>query len=229
MNVLIGMAESEGFAVKPDSKQRETMHFCAYDEKIGFSFTEKVHQVELESPRSRQKPDGGWYPTYAGKPIDYDPTGELCIEVRNYWSGGLRKTWRDSQKRRLEELLPECLIGLLKIALVTHRQMEQRRQQEIARQKKREEMLDLQKQIEAETKRVQQLQQNAMNWHTARLIRDYVEAVIIKARAESKPVGPDTEIGKWILWAKEQADRFDPISASPASVLDRRSEIGPWL
>jgi hypothetical protein len=73
---------------------------------------------------------------------------------------------------------------------------------------------------------VQQLQQNVINWQTARLIRDHIEAVIIKARAENKPIGADTELGKWILWAKEQADRFDPISASPPSVLDRRLEIG---
>jgi hypothetical protein len=144
MNTLICMAESEGFRVVADSEQRETMDFCAYDERVEFSLTEKVHQVELESPRPPEKLHGGRYPTYAGKPIDYEPTGELCIEVRNYWSGGLRKTWRDSQKRRLEDLLSECLIGLLKIALVTHREMEQRRHKEIARQKKREEMLELQ-------------------------------------------------------------------------------------
>ena len=39
------------------------------------------------------------------------------IEVWNYYSGGPQKVWRDRESVKLEELVPKCVAGMMRIAL----------------------------------------------------------------------------------------------------------------
>ncbi len=37
-------------------------------------------------------------------------------------------------------------------------------------------------------------------------------------------IGPDSEFGKWVTWARAQADRLDPLVANVTSVSDEGEE-----
>ena len=54
------------------------------------------------------------------------------------------------------------------------------------------------------------------NWQKSKAIRAYVAAVEAAAKRNNAFEG----LAPWINWASDQADRFDPFSESPSSILD---------
>lgn len=61
-------------------------------------------------------------------------------------------------------------------------------------------------------------------WHKSQAIRTYVEAArenLIEVQGE---VVPDSDEVRWLHWASNQADRIDPLTDSPPSVLDEKSK-----
>ena len=48
-------------------------------------------------------------------------------------------------------------------------------------------------------------------WAGTYRIQDFIQAVKEKAVRRRGKVAPASELGKWIAWALEQADRFDPL------------------
>lgn len=81
---------------------------------------------------------------------------------------------------------------------------------------------------DAEENRIQRLQSGAEDWHRARRIREYVLALVDCKKEQGTEFGPDTALGKWMTWALQQADRIDPLIASPPSILDRKRELDGW-
>jgi hypothetical protein len=41
-------------------------------------------------------------------------------------------------------------------------------------------------------------------------------------------LGLDTALGKWTIWALQQADRIDPLTENPTSILNRKRELDGW-
>jgi hypothetical protein len=65
----------------------------------------------------------------------------------------------------------------------------------------------------------------ATNWMRTKHIRDYVLALIEVREKQGHKLAPNISLGKWALWAMDQADRLDPLTQSPPSVLDRKWEL----
>ena len=81
--------------------------------------------------------------------------------------------------------------------------------------------------IEAEQNRVDTLFGAADNWHESLQLREYIEAVRDDAIAKGVDTGKSSEMGQWLAWAREQADRHDPLCESPPSILDDASKYKP--
>jgi hypothetical protein len=109
MAVIIHMLEREGFKLVVEKKQSESTCAIVYGETIRFGLIERSRQVK-PSPR----PDAT--SRYSYNPIRIEPTGVLSIEVWKYNAEGLQKTWRDRESARLEEQLPKCVAGMMRIA-----------------------------------------------------------------------------------------------------------------
>ena len=65
------------------------------------------------------------------------------------------------------------------------------------------------------------------NWHKSQIIRQFVDAVRESVLKKNGSIEPDGELDKWISWAIQQADRFDPLVKSPPSILDE-PEPSEW-
>jgi hypothetical protein len=123
-------------------------------------------------------------------------------------------------KQRLENLLNYFMIGLVEGALKieevrTTREREEQKRQEAIRI--RQEKVRL---IEEEKSRIQTLEMDAANWLKSQQIKSYVEAVGNLVIQNEGEIAQGSEAEKWLIWAKEQADRFDPLTKSPRSILD---------
>lgn len=105
---------------------------------------------------------------------------------------------------------------------------EQARLDEIERRKKAQVRLVLAQQIDEEEKKVRDLDSWVTNWGRADQMRQFIIALEKLWRDEGHDLSPDSQKGQRILWMKQQANRLDPMVASPASILDRKGELSRW-
>lgn len=157
------------------------------------------------------------------------PSGLLTIEIEGagYWFRGHRHVWRDTPKRRLEDLLGKVAAGLVDFAAHRKEQLleeERRRREEQERERQRQEQARLlaekRQRFKAERARVDALLQQANNWKQSQELRDYIEAQRQKHVTNLGTVEPESDFARWLEWANQQADRLDPFVPSPPSILD---------
>jgi hypothetical protein len=207
MAALIHMLDQEGFKVAVEKKATESTSVVVHGEKIRFGLIERFKQI-----KPTPKPTGS---AYSYNPVTLESTGILSIEVWNYYSGGPQKVWRDRAGVKLEERLPSCVAGMMRIALRQRAKAKERHEKELAHQKRVEEVESELKKIQMEEKRIKALRRDAVAWHRAERLRKYIAAV---RQSSAK----DTE---WIMWAELQADRLDPLKENAKSIVDDKDEV----
>ncbi|SRR6266404_270169 len=208
MAVIISLLEEQGFKVVVEKKDTESTSAIVYGEKIRFGLIERSRQV-----KPAPKPSGS--SAYSYDSIRLEPTGILSIEVWNYYSGGPQKVWRDRESAKLEEQLPKCVAGMMRIALKERADEKARHERELAREKRIAAVEAELVKIEAEEKRIRVLRKEATSWHRADRIRKYIAAALESG----------VKNAEWITWAERQADRIDPLKPSPSSIVDDKEKV----
>jgi hypothetical protein len=85
-------------------------------------------------------------------------------------------------------------------------------------------MVQVQKEIEEEAKRLEQFNRWLESWERAERLRWFITVYAQKSR--SPPAEKQSKYREWIEWATREADRLDPlVSKKPASVVDRKHEL----
>jgi hypothetical protein len=157
----------------------------------------------------------------------YEPTGDLSLHIFSH-SSYFRTSWSDTEHTKIESLVPECVASMMKVAVEHRRNTAKKNQEEFFRKLHWEELQQLKQQVDVEEARIQRLEKCAENWHRARRIREYVLAVVDLKTKQEKVLGPNTALGKWAIWALQQADRIDPLADDAPSILDRKWELKDW-
>lgn len=225
MEALIKALEKRGGSV---SISGESTLVVILDVRIGFGISEQIVRKKIEA---RDYDLDGYYRFGHSRFDDQRiPSGILCLTLNDpdfYWDSHFRKNWRDSEKRPLENSLDSFMKGLLNLAVHKReriRQKEEENRQQLERQRIRQEEERLRaeklRQIKEEQKRLSGLVSAAEAWKKSILVRDFINAVEAAARAGYYPIEPKEELKNWLKWASEQADRLDPVTPSPPSILD---------
>ena len=155
----------------------------------------------------------------AGGTHDYVSTGDVAIKRGTYGPA-----WRDLRKLKVEDRLNEAMASFIAAAFDHRRQ--KREAEEDARLVRVEEArrAELRRLREEEEQAVATLRRDANDWRNATLIRRYVRAA---ERSEDR-FSDDDSRQTWVAWARAQADRIDPLTPSPPSVLDQdKRELRP--
>jgi hypothetical protein len=228
MHALIIALEKGGHSLLIETSQDggSTMYAVIERERVEFALREarkqEPHVVTADEERALAISTWRTVPLY-----DLRPTGRLRLEIATYSNRRVRRLWQDGKKQSLENCLNEVIISFLTLANEAkarrqHREEELRRRQEWERH--REEKLRL---IQQEERRVEELVSAAEAWHQSHRIRAYLNAV--RDAAINAPVEDGSELAQWLTWADNQADRLDPLTKSPLSIIDEKSkwERGP--
>ncbi len=217
MAAIIHMLEREGFELVVEKSKSESTSVTVYGETIRFGLIERSRQVK-PSPKLNASSISSY------NPIRLEPTGVLSIEIWNYYGGGLQKTWRDRESVRLEEQLSKCVAGMMRIALKERAERDKREREELGRQKRIDEVRAQLRLVEKEEKKIKTLERDAIRWHRAERIREYINAVrndaLKKADSEDRAA-----LLEWVTWAEQQADRIDPLKPSLPSLLDDKGKV----
>jgi hypothetical protein len=230
MEALIKALEKRGGSV---SISEGSTRVSILDVRLGFGISEQIARKKIEA----KELDLDGYYRFGHSRFDEQriPSGILCLTLNDpdfYWDSHFRKNWRDSEKRPLENRLDSFMKGLLNLAVHKKeriRQKEEEKRQQLERQRIREEEERLRAEklrlIKEEQKRLSGLVSAAESWKKSILVRDFINTVEAAARTGSYPLKPREEMENWLKWAREQADRLDPLTPSPPSILDEADQI----
>jgi len=215
-DALIKALEKRGFGISVNESNGTTT-VSVLGEVLEIKLEEPSNKVERELTQDKKKKlfQHGWiYDRYR-----YVTSGKLVFRINEYIDG-IRKSWSDGKKHRLEDLLNSFIIGMIRASeqqKIKRLEREQRelewREQEEARKKKAEE-------IQKEKERVERLFKQVEAWQKAQHIRTYIEAVKQVAIQKHGFINIGSELDNWLKWATQQADRLDPLAESPSSILD---------
>lgn len=127
-----------------------------------------------------------------------------------------RRLWKDHPRRPLAGKLNAVMFALR--AEVAERFAIRRENEEYDRRmlQLQSERQQLSRRVSLEHKAVAALGEEADGWQRAQIIRAYVTAV--EMQAAQPPLGRERET--WCQWARQQADRLEPLTLSPPSILD---------
>ncbi len=157
------------------------------------------------------------------------PSGRLTVAIRetqSVWHHNLRRNWRGSKKRALEQRLTNVIVGKLKLSSAVKADLAERERkalEEQERQRKLQAALDEQQRLQTalaqEKERVDLLLDKAARWRQSQSLRLFIEEARKRGRVDELGI-EGNHFAQWLAWATEQADRLDPFSPSPPSILD---------
>jgi hypothetical protein len=219
MDALIGAWEEAGGWVKPGVKSFLGHHSTAF----GIDKDEV-----LVSLKERTEPIPDWKPpkdAYWHRYPPRRPNGDLVFAIDNYLREGLRSTWADGKRQRLEDLLDRIFDGLTAQVEAEKRHRLDRECE--ARQKAAAEQRRAVKQRsdEDEKKRRESLAHHVSRWQQAEGIRAYLAAV--RHAVDAGKARPNDEAGfsEWFEWATWYADHLDPMVRATARPKPMKSPI----
>jgi hypothetical protein len=189
-------------------------------ENLLFTISEGVEQKAqdpTEQEPARQIPS----PWYTSQRRDYQPTGHLRLTIEGV-PYGIRHTWGDATKQRVEQCLGKFIATLPHVAQAIKKEREEheRRHRKWEEERKREEEC---RQRREEYKRKAELTKKlASAWHDAKLIREFAIAFARASAQLSKTEAGRPQAESFFVWVMEYADTLDPLSAIPAILTEFR-------
>jgi hypothetical protein len=214
LDTLIRALEELGYPVTKD-KKKNYFFVKIHKNEIGFKLKEHHQQINhIATPEeiARQKRDS----YYNIPPYEYLPTGELALIIDDYLVD--RKTWNDG-KKKIEECLGDFIIGLARTIEAIHIRDERLRIEEEQRLEAEKQRRKREKILRNEQERFKKLEEAAMNWHKAQIIRSFIAEVETNLEESNE----SRKIVEWVKWAKEKAEWLDPLVAKNDSILGVRS------
>jgi len=230
LDTLFRLIEECGYKIAVNENGSASLDVLG--EKIALRIKERIKREETAKPidpklytksmLSYVNPDSTR--RYTIKEYGYRPTGELCLIVKNTEFYMSDRRWCDKSHSLIEDQLSKIMPGLVKFAararLKREEQDEWNRQRELREAQRMERLILLQERqqlVEEELLRVNCLIEEAEGWQRSNLLRDYINAK--KKQMLERTGGTSSDLDQWLPWAREQADRLDPLAVSPPSIL----------
>ncbi|CAB1059842.1 hypothetical protein D1BOALGB6SA_4607 [Olavius sp. associated proteobacterium Delta 1] len=158
------------------------------------------------------------------------PSGDLCLTIHDagdFYIYGCQQNWNDGKKSKLENRINSFISGLVTVALAKierdkEKEEEERRRIERQRQfeEERQKRAELRRKYLEEEARVKKLISEAENWKLSQILREYIAEIERLSTAGELSLNLEKPLADWLKWAQDQADRLDPMSPSPSSILD---------
>lgn len=173
-----------------------------FEQSVAYGIFEDIDSELSERAKKRIRETEETYRSES----DYDrqASGRLKLEIlttMTFRGDGLQRNWSDGKVKRIENCLNDFICGLIRWSAVEREQrMEWDRWKREREEEKRTAREKAERAAALQAKR-DQLHWNADRWEKADQIRRYI------AEHEAK-----TGVSEWTRWAKEEADRIDPLA-----------------
>ena len=227
MDTLLKALDVRGIELIHDENGEGGTQLIVDGETLGFNLEEKARREKYQPTAAEQKKlDEDSYYRYRLADDKFFPSGNLALKLDiRWWGRGLRGTWSDGKRQRVENCLNKFIATAYKAAAQkkSARIKRERDERERAEQERRREIL--RRQIEQEQKRVDALTAQAKLWQEAQQLRAYVQAARSAGYYSPPAITGGHNMKEWCDWALEQANRLDPTISSTPSVLDYKDQF----
>ena len=175
------------------------------------------------------------------KRIELVPSGRLRVEI--FYSeqgfGGRNTCYQHEQISEtkvtpMEKRLKQVAVAVIAVAAQAIEQKAWRKKCEEEEWEERKRKMEEDKrraqiweQIQVEQALVDLLISDSEDWAKSNRLRDYIKAKNTDYVSRGVSIGPKSDAGKWLKWASDQANRLDPLTKSPPSILDDADEYRP--
>jgi len=204
--------------IAPDEHRRTTLTLQGQDLEI--RLVEDGPRKEREPTEKERQEMKKYGSVYFPNLYVYEPTGRLKLGIIGSFRSDIQKAVADGKQQRVEQRLNEFVVKLEEEAVRRKQHNEylerQRRAWEEEARRRREREERQRKEIE----RFKALEEEVRNWKRAEDIRSYVSAAEAQVLQDSKAIDPGSELGQWIVWARQKADWLDPLVETKCPILD---------
>lgn len=163
--------------------------------------------------------------TESGNYLRTVPTGELELSID--YRGGIRKSWKDLKKEKLEVLLGGFIASITAIQEEKRKQREEREAWQQQYEKKKQEEQEIAKRKAQEKTFFRKVELQAECWQRAESIRSYLDAIEAALAAGKIEVKDKAQMDLWLVTSRDLADRLDPIAGEwtnePPQFAERES------
>lgn len=229
MQALLTALGERGLAVSVDVASGAT-RVRVLEEQVSFGLHEVLHRQERPPTPGEKREMERWSWGANQRFFKNVPTGNLCLAVFSGAANGRRRRFTDSRRRPVENLLNAFVIALHRVAedikAERAREMQRRVEREEAErrlQEYRDQRAAKLQEIHQEEQQVAALVAEAERWQKAQSLRRYIDAVRLAVTTRDGEVAAGSDAEEWLLWATAQADRLDPLTKSPASIIDEKA------
>lgn len=211
---IIAAAGQQGFALERGEQNAwlvgagETVNFSITENfrRVKHELTEKeqAEEVKWQRKRERQRLTNSWdwdlsrprFPEW-----DYQPTGQLGFELEHVYSeGSPRRTFRDGEIQRLEDMAGDIAVG---IAVIAAAKFERRRQCE-AEQRRQEERRQLREQA-MRAKHVEERRTAALD-HILDELAQVERLRVLLGKLEVSD-SSDLRLREFVRWTEDRLER----------------------
>lgn len=182
------------------------------EEDVSVTIDEKLERVDREETRVRR-------PSRFTSERDWKPTGRLVLRLDHSYLGGIRTSWGDGKKQRVEDCLNAGIVGIVAVAEELKANRLRREAWERERREAEARRAEENRRKEEEAARVRALDSAVAAWQRTRAIREYAAELRQKAEAAG-PLEENPLLADWVAWAEAYADRMDPFLPEPSVPQD---------
>lgn len=215
LNRLLHLAEQEGVKIGQKRKEEDTSKswqsrrssdpskigkLCWAEQQIGLRINEKFKRTEKEGDRFWNR-------------YEYHPTGMLEFTLTNTCGGGVRCTWKDGKRQKIEDFFLQIIAAVKEAAVhkgdyLARRKIERERQRQIDAV-----MESVRGQMYREDYAFKEVEKEASQLAEAEKIRAYADSAERRFADQYGPeaVAPESDIGLWLQWIRIRADWIDPL------------------
>lgn len=210
MNTIIKELEKREMKIFIKERGYPNTTLSIKGEELEICIEEPSGKVEHQKTKSELE-NARHYPSiYGGTTYDYKPSGKLRLLIQTYTRGAIRKSWRDSESKIIEDRLNEIFIGFIKTADEIKQDRLRREEEEKERLERIRVYEEVQRQKAEEEQRINNLLKQVNSWSQSDAIKNFINHVKTAAIEKYGEIEVESDLGKWLTWANLQAQRLDP-------------------
>src|ERR1700720_4583869 len=105
LEAIIRASEKIGWSIE-GKDEKEGARIKIADDPVSFSMVEQRDRRELPSTKE-EKAQSYWRPKF-----EYRDNGRLTLQITDWLPSGMRRSWSDGKRQRLEDVLSEFMDGV---------------------------------------------------------------------------------------------------------------------
>ena len=211
--------KTEANSAQGDSKEapkRDCGRLLVEGEAVALRIEERFREEPVEPTAAQLAREKREYGYHAPRKVSVATGALRVVRLDTYRKYGApdRRSWYDRPGRRVEEQMPEILLGIHELALSIKERREKderaaRQRAELARRHQEEEAIR-----DANQKLITQLEADTGAWYRARYLRRYIRAARRTLGADSLPADFRGQAIDYLDWAERYVDQLDPLQMS---------------